>query len=50
MSDTGDLCVLLSDSLNGIDDHEDHISALHRCHSTDNTVALDILFDLALSS
>ena len=50
MCNTCDLGILLSDSLGGVDHHDDHIGLFHRCHCTDNRKALQLLLYLALSA
>ena len=50
MSDSRDLSILLGNALGGIDHNYNHICTLYSCHSTDNTIALDLFFYLTLAS
>ena len=49
VGDAGDLRVLLRHAFRSVDHQDDDVRPLHRCHSADDAVALDIFFDLRLS-
>ena len=50
MGNSGNLGVLFGHSLRRVDDHQHHVGPLHGSYSTDNAVALQFFFNLALSS
>ena len=50
MCDSGDLSILLSDTLCRIDHDHDNMCTLYCCHSTDHAVTLDLFFDLAFAA
>ena len=50
MSDSRDLSILLGNALGSIDHNYNHICSLYSCHSTDNTVALDLFLYLTLAA
>ena len=50
MCDPCDLGILLGHALSSIDHDNADICTLNGCHCTDNTVTLDLFFDLILTS
>ena len=50
MGNTCDLGILLCHPFRSIDHHNYHICPLYSCHCTDHAIALDLLFDILLSS
>ena len=50
MGDAGNLCVLLRHTLSCINDQNNHIRTFHGRYGTNDTVAFQILFDLAFTA
>ena len=50
MGNTCDLCILLCDALFCINYNNDYIRTVYCCYSTDDTVALQVFFDLILTA
>jgi hypothetical protein len=50
MCDSRDLGILLGHALGSVDHNNTDICTLNGCHCTDNTVTLDLFFDLILTS
>ena len=50
MGNTCDLCILLCDALFCINYNNDYIRTVYCCYSTDDTVALQVFFDLILGN